>query len=161
MTSSPRRPAPAYAARIIAGPVAMSGGLLGVSAMMAPGPVVGLIPAIGLIGIGIGTSWAFIAQRVMSGAKPGEETVAAASVATVQQAGIAFGAATAGLIANASGLVDGLRTDSLRRAALWIPLLFAAAPLAAGTVGIRLNLLTGRSAGHPHPPAKKVEVNHP
>jgi MFS family permease len=146
---------------IVAGPIAMSVGLLGVSAMMAPGPVVGLIPAIGLIGIGIGTSWAFIAQRVMSGAKPGEETVAAASVATVQQAGIAFGAATAGLIANASGLVDGLRTDSLRRAALWIPLLFAAAPLAAVTVGIRLNLLTGRSAGHPHPPAKKVEVNHP
>src|SRR6516165_5521525 len=117
MTSSPRRPAPAYAARIIAGPVAMSGGLLGVSAMMAPGPVVGLIPAIGLIGVGIGTSWAFIAQRVMSGAKPGEETIAAASVATVQQAGIALGAATAGLIANVSGLGDGLHTASLRRTA--------------------------------------------
>jgi MFS family permease len=130
---------------IIAGPVAMSGGLLGVSAMMAPGPVVGLIPAIGLIGVGIGTSWAFIAQRVMSGAKPGEETIAAASVATVQQAGIALGAATAGLIANVSGLGDGLHTASLRRAAFWIPMLFVAAPLAAGTVGMRLNQITGRS----------------
>jgi MFS family permease len=134
---------------IVAGPIAMSVGLLGVTALMAPGPVVGLIPAIGLIGIGIGSSWAFIAQRVMSGAKPGEETIAAASVATVQQAGIAFGAATAGLIANVSGLADGLHSDSLRRAAFWVPMLFVAAPLAAGTVGMRLNLITGRSGRAP------------
>jgi len=134
---------------IVGGPIAMSIGLLGVSAMMAPGPVVGLIPAIALIGIGIGASWAFIAQRVMSGAKPGEETVAAASVATVQQAGIALGAAAAGLIANVSGLVNGLDSDSPRRAAFWVPILFVAAPLAAGTVGIRLNLITGRSGQLP------------
>ena len=129
---------------IVMGPIAMSAGLLAVAALMVPGPIVGLIPAIGLIGIGIGASWAFIAQRVMSGAKPGEETVAAASVATVQQAGIALGAATAGLIANVSGLVDGLHTDSLRRAAFWVPMLFVAAPLAAGTLGMRLNLITGK-----------------
>src|SRR5580693_2494641 len=142
---------------IVAGPIAMSVGLLGVSvtALMAPGSVVGLIPAIGLIGLGIGASWAFIAQRVMSGAKPGEETVAAASVATVQQAGIAFGAATAGLIANVSGLADGLHSDSLRRAAFWVPMLFVAAPLAAGTVGMRLNLITGRSGRAPSLAAEK------
>ena len=134
---------------IVAGPIAMSGGLLGVAALMVPGPIVGLIPAIGLIGIGIGASWAFVAQRVMSGARRGEETVAAASVATVQQAGIALGAATAGLIANVSGLADGLHTDSLRRAAYWVPMLLVAAPLAAGTIGMRLNLITGRSVRVP------------
>jgi MFS family permease len=131
---------------IVLGPIVMSLGLLGVTALMAPGPVVGLIPAICLIGIGIGSSWAFIAQRVMSGAKSGEETVAAASVATVQQGGTALGAAIAGLIANASGLVDGLRSESLHRAAFWVPMLFVAAPLAAGALGMRLNLITGRSA---------------
>jgi hypothetical protein len=130
---------------IVAGPIAMSGGLLGVAVLMVPGPIVSLIPAIGLIGIGIGASWAFIAQRVMSGARSGEETVAAASVATVQQAGIALGAATAGLIANMSGIVDGLQADSLRRAAFWVPMLLVAAPVAAGTLGVRLNLITGRS----------------
>jgi MFS family permease len=130
---------------IVAGPVTMSVGLFGIAAMMAPGSVIGLIPAIGLIGVGIGASWAFIAQRVMSGAKPGEEAVAAASVATVQQAGIALGAAIAGLIANASGLVYGLQTDTLRRAAFWVPMLFVAAPLVAGAVGLRLNWLTRRS----------------
>ena len=77
--------------------------------------------------------------------KLGEETVAAASVATVQQSGIALGAATAGLIANVRGLVDGLHTDSLRSAAFRVPMLFAAAH-AAGTVGVRLNAITGRSA---------------
>src|SRR5215472_1511870 len=38
---------------IVAGPIAMSLGLLGVTALMAPGPVVGLLPPIALIGIGI------------------------------------------------------------------------------------------------------------
>jgi len=56
---------------IVTGPIVMSLGLLGVTALMAPGLVVGLIPAIALIGIGIGASWAFIAQRVMRGAKSG------------------------------------------------------------------------------------------
>jgi MFS family permease len=140
---------------IVAGPIVMSLGLFGVTALMAPGPVVGLIPAIGLIGIGIGASWAFIAQSVMRGAKSGEETVAAACVATVQQVGIALGAAIAGLIANASGLVDGLQTDSLRRAAFWMPMLFVAAPLAAGTVGTRLNRITGRSGQVPSLGAEK------
>jgi MFS family permease len=140
---------------IVAGPVVMSIGLLGVTALMAPGPVAGLIPAIGLIGVGIGASWAFIVQRVMSGAKSGEETVAATSVATVQQTGIALGAATAGLIANLSGLADGLQTDSLRRAAFWVPMLFVAVPFAAGMVGVRLNLITGRSSRAPSLAAEK------
>jgi MFS family permease len=130
---------------IVAGPVVMSLGLLGVTALMAPGPVAGLLPPIALIGIGIGASWAFIAQRVMSGAKATEETVAAASLATIQQAGIALGAAIAGLVANASGLGDGLHSDSIRRAAFWVPLAFVAAPLAASALGIRLNSVAGRS----------------
>src|SRR5215472_1186889 len=143
---------------IVTGPIVMSLGLLGVTALMAPGPVVGLIPAIALIGIGIGASWAFIAQRVMRGAKSGEEAVAAASVATVQQVGIALGAAFAGLIANAGGLVDGLHTNSLRRAAFWVPMLFIAAPLAAATVGMRLNRVTERSGRVPSPAVKNVEA---
>jgi predicted MFS family arabinose efflux permease len=130
---------------IVAGPIAMSVGLLGVAALMVSGPVAGLLPPIALIGIGIGASWAFIAQRVMSGAKDSEETVAAASVATVQQAGIVLGAAIAGLVANASGFGEGLDVDSIRRAAFWVPLPFVAASLAACALGVRLNLVTGRS----------------
>jgi predicted MFS family arabinose efflux permease len=87
--------------------------------LMAPGPVAALILPIVLIGAGIGAAWAFVLQRVMSGAKGGEEDITAASAATVQQAGIALGAATAGLVANASGLDDGLDPGSVLRASLW------------------------------------------
>jgi MFS family permease len=126
---------------IVAGPVAMSLGLLGVALLMGPGPVIALLLPIALIGMGIGGSWAFIAQRIMTGAKKGEQNIAAASVATVQQAGIAFGAAVAGLVANASGLGDGLHPGSLVHAAFWVPIVFVAAPLAAGTIGLRMNLI--------------------
>jgi MFS family permease len=123
---------------IVAGPIAMAVGLLGVGLLMAPGPVVALLLPISLIGIGIGVCWAFIAQLIMTGAKHGEENIAAASVATVQQAGIAFGAAIAGLVANASGLGDGLHPSSVLRAAFWVPMAFVAAPLAASMIGMRL-----------------------
>ena len=99
----------------------MAMGLLGVGLLMAPGPVVALLLSILLIGIGIGVCWAFIAQRIMTSAKHGEENIAAASVATVQQAGIAFGAAIAGLVANASGFGDGLHPSSVLRAAFGCP----------------------------------------
>jgi MFS family permease len=130
---------------IVMGPSAMGVGLAGVGVLMAPGSVAALFPPIVLIGAGIGAAWAFVLQRVMSGAKAGEENIAAASAATVQQAGIALGAATAGLVANASGLDNGLDAGSVLRASLWVPLALAAAPLAACAIGVRLNLMIPRS----------------
>jgi MFS family permease len=139
---------------IVAGPIAMAVGLLGIGLLMGPGPVAALLLPISLIGIGIGVSWAFIAQRIMTGAKHGEENIAAASVATVQQAGIAFGAAIAGLVANASGLGDGLHRSSVLRAAFWVPMVFVAAPLAASMVGMQLVAL--RSGREPTIAAKRI-----
>jgi MFS family permease len=130
---------------LVAGPIAMAVGLLGFGLLMAPGPVAALLLPNFLIGIGIGVCWAFIAQRIMTGAKHGEENIAAASVATVQQTGIAFGAAVAGLVANASGLGDGLHTSSVLRAAFWVPMALVAAPLAASMIGMQLvTLKSGR-----------------
>ena len=120
----------------------MGAGLAGVRVLIAPGPVAALILPIVLIGAGIGAAWVFVLQRVMSGAKGGEENIAAASAATVQQAGIALGAATAGLIADASGLDNGLDPGSVLRASLWVALALVAAPLAASAIGVRLNLLS-------------------
>jgi MFS family permease len=131
---------------IIAGPIAMAVGLLGVGVLMAPGPVAALPLPIAAIGIGIGACWAFIAQRVMRGAKPGEENIAASSVPTVQQAGIAFGAAVSGLVANASGLSDAMTAAAILRAAFWVPAALVVAPLAAVAIGTRLNALARQSA---------------
>jgi len=131
---------------IIAGPIAMAVGLLAVGVLMARGPVAALPLPIAAIGTGIGACWAFIAQRIMSGAKPGEESIAASSVPTVQQAGIAFGAAVSGLVANASGLSDPMPAAAVLRAAFWVPAAFVVAPLAAVAIGTRLNALARRSA---------------
>jgi predicted MFS family arabinose efflux permease len=139
---------------IIAGPIAMAVGLLGVGVLMAPGPVSVLPLPISAIGIGIGACWAFIAQQIMSGAKPGEENIAASSVPTVQQVGIAFGAAVSGLVANASGLSDSMPAAAVLRAAFWVPAAFVVAPLAAVAIGTRLNALARQSArGHGGPAA--------
>jgi MFS family permease len=125
---------------VVGGPLAMGVGLLGVGVLMPSGPVAALLPPIALIGVGIGACWAFIARRIMSGASRGEEDIAASSVATVQQAGLAFGAAAAGLVANASGLSDVLEPASLLRAAFLVPASFVVAPLLASIMGVRMNL---------------------
>jgi MFS family permease len=123
---------------LIAGPAMMAAGLAGVALLMPVEPAPVVFPAIALVGAGIGACWAFIAQRVMTGARPGEEDRAASSVATVQQTGFALGAALAGLVANAAGLSAGLGKAEVAGAAFWVPASFVAAALAATLMGRRL-----------------------
>ena len=123
---------------LVAGPVMMGAGLLGLALLIRLEPAVMVFPAIALTGAGIGACWAFIAQRVMSGARAGEENLAASSVATVQQTGFALGAALAGLAANAAGLSAGLSRTDIAEAAFWVPMSFVLAALAAIGMGVRL-----------------------
>jgi MFS family permease len=123
---------------LIAGPVMMALGLLGIALLMPLKPAPVVFPAIALVGAGIGSCWAFIAQRVMSGARAGEENLAASSIATVQQTGFALGAALSGLVANAAGLSAGLNKVDIAAAAFWVPMSFVLAALAATIAGVRL-----------------------
>jgi MFS family permease len=123
---------------LVAGPAMMAAGLLGVALLMPLEPALIVFPAIALTGAGIGSCWAFIAQRVMTGARAGEEDRAASSLATVQQAGFALGAALAGLAANAAGLSGGLNRTDIAAAAFWVPVSFVVAALAATIMGSRL-----------------------
>ena len=123
---------------LVAGPVMMALGLLGVALLMPIEPAPIVFPAIALVGAGIGACWAFIAQRVMSGARAGEADLAASSVATVQQTGFALGAALAGLVANAAGLSAGLNRTDIASAAFWVPVSFVAAAVGATVMGSRL-----------------------
>jgi MFS family permease len=123
---------------LVAGPLMMAAGLLGVALLMPLEPALLVFPAIALTGAGIGACWAFIAQRVMTGARKGEEDTAASAVATVQQTGFALGAALAGLVANAAGLSGGLNRTDVAAAALWVPASFVMAAFAATIMGIRL-----------------------
>jgi len=123
---------------LVAGPVMMAAGLVGLAVLLPLEPPIVVFPAIFMLGAGIGSCWAFIAQRAMSGARKGEEDVAASSVATVQQTGFALGAAVAGLVANASGLSAGLDRAGVAAAALWVPACFVLAALLAAILGARL-----------------------
>jgi predicted MFS family arabinose efflux permease len=122
---------------IIVGPVVMGIGLAGVACLTTLPPGYAVVPAVIVVGLGIGGCWAFIAQRTMSGARKGDETVAASSLATVQQMGFALGAALAGLAANASGFAEGDLA-----ATFWVPMSFVAAAVLGLGAALRLRALT-------------------
>jgi MFS family permease len=123
---------------IWSGPVVMGVSLLAIAWLTPQSHTLMLVPAIVLLGIGIGQCWPFVAQRVMAGAKAGEEAIAASSVPTVQQTGFALGAALAGLVANASGLVAGAAGDGMLRAAFWVPASFVISAVLATLASLRL-----------------------
>jgi MFS family permease len=123
---------------ILAGPAIMGVSLIAI-ALLTPQPqTLLLVPAIVLLGIGIGQCWPFVAQRVMGGAKTGEEAIAASSVPTVQQMGFALGAAFAGLVANTSGLTAGIADEGMVRAAFWVPASYVVSAILACLAGLRL-----------------------
>jgi MFS family permease len=123
---------------LLAGPATMAAGLLAVALTTVAGPLPLLVVAIVMIGLGIGMCWAFMAQRIMSGARAGDEAVAAASIATVQQMGFALGAALAGLAANASGFSIGQSVAGTANAAFWVPASFVAFAVAGCAASLRL-----------------------
>jgi predicted MFS family arabinose efflux permease len=136
----------AWARRMLMiGPAAMAIGLIGVAGMGASGPIAGLVAAIILIGLGIGTCWAFVAQRVMGGAARDDATVAASAMPTVQQVGLALGGAAAGLVANMAGISGG-DLAGIAAAAFWVPASFTGAALVAVLSGLRLARLSKRAA---------------
>jgi predicted MFS family arabinose efflux permease len=109
---------------IVLGPAIMMVSLVA-AALAGPYDPLAMCAAILGIGVGIGVCWAFIAQRIMSGARPGEETIAASSVPTIQQLGFALGAALSGLAANAAGFAAALPREAMLHVAQVVPLCFA------------------------------------
>lgn len=128
---------------ILIGPLTMAVSLVA-AGLFADSAVALLYLAIFGIGVGIGVCWAFVAQRIMSGARKGEEAVAASSVPTMQQMGFALGAALSGLAANTAGFAVGLPHEAMARVALVVPVCFAASAAIGCVVALRLNALSAR-----------------
>lgn len=80
------------------------------------------------VGFGIGLGWPHLSIRVFNGARPGEETLAASSITTVQLYATALAAALAGVIANSAGITDPGGVVGAQNAALWLFGLFALGP---------------------------------
>ncbi|MBT4907835.1 MAG: MFS transporter [Rhodospirillaceae bacterium] len=75
---------------------------------------------VSLIGVGIGASNVLITSYGMSIPRQGEEGVTISSMPTIRSIGVAFGAATAGLIANSAGLDQNMSRETVANVALWV-----------------------------------------
>lgn len=127
---------------IVLGPLTMAASLVA-AGVFADSSVLLLCLTIFGIGVGIGVCWAFVAQRIMSGARKGEEAVAASSVPTMQQMGFALGAALSGLVANTSGFAVDLTHEAMAHVAFVVPVCFAMSAGIGCIFALRLNALPG------------------
>lgn len=120
---------------ILAGPIL---GLLGMVGLAVLVPVTSggmywdLAPiclALALIGVGVGLAWPHLLMRVLKAVSPQEQELAGASITTIQLFATATGAALAGMIANAGGLIDPGGIEDTSQAASYLFGVFAVAPL--------------------------------
>ena len=129
----------ASAARLLrAGPVLAAASLLALALLI---PASGTMPpgaqmllcglALAGAGAGVGIGWPHLLTRVLSLALPAEGGMASAAITTVQLYGMAIGAAIAGLVANAAGLIHPGGTAGAQSAAVWLFASFALAPALA------------------------------
>ncbi|WP_125182721.1 MFS transporter [Minwuia thermotolerans] len=131
---------------IVIGPSLMAVGLTGVAVFAPSGPPPGIIASMMVVGCGMGSCWAFLAGRMMSGAREGEADIAAGAIATVQQSGFATGAALAGLAANVAGMAGGDSAEAVAAAALLTPAALACIAALGALAAFRLSLLPDRPA---------------
>ncbi len=103
---------------ILSGPVVLAFGLAGLALTLAAQPLALVAVSMVLVGIGFGISNAFLNQRVMATAQPGQEDATAGAIPTLGGVGGAISAALAGLVGNSIGLDRSLTTEIVSRASL-------------------------------------------
>jgi len=117
---------------ILAGPLILALGLAGLAWTLAAQPLALVALAMVLVGVGFGISNAFLNQRVMAAAQPGQEDATAGAIPTLGNVGAAVSAALAGLVGNSIGLDGTLTADVVSRASL---ALFGGGALIAALAG--------------------------
>lgn len=83
-------------------------------------PVIAISVLLFGMGAGIGLGWAHLVSLVLTRADAAEADKASASVNLIQSLGAAFGAAAAGVVANAAGLAEPGGVEGAARAGLWL-----------------------------------------
>ena len=133
-----------------AGPMLCTAGLLILAALMPSGTGLSASAftalcgvALACVGAGVGIGWPHLVTRVLTLAPPNETDTASAAITTVQLYGMAIGAALAGLLANAAGLIQPGGEAGARSAAGWLFVTFALAPAAAALLARRITRREG------------------
>lgn len=120
---------------ILTGPLCGLLGMVGLAFLVpetSAGLFLDLVPiclALALIGLGVGLAWPHLLIRVLKAASAQEQELAGASITTIQLFATASGAALAGMVANAGGLIDPGGVEGTRQAAYYLFSVFAVAPL--------------------------------
>jgi MFS family permease len=117
---------------LLSGPlIAFTGLVLLTSFALLPGLAMLALSAF-VMGIGIGVYNVHLVARAMDSAAPGEQRSTASALTSVRSLGTAFGAAIAGVVANAAGLGDATEPEAVGHAITavylfcWIPFGLAA-----------------------------------
>jgi len=112
---------------LCSGPLIAFAGLIGLTVLaLLPGLLMLTMSAF-VMGIGIGVYNVHLVARAMESAAPGEQRSTASALTSVRSLGTAFGAAIAGVVANAAGLGDAIEPEAVGRAVTtvylfcWIP----------------------------------------
>ncbi|WP_082432358.1 MFS transporter [Pseudomonas sp. NBRC 111124] len=93
--------------------------------------------ALAVIGLGVGLTWPHLLTTVLKVAPPDEQELAGASITTIQLLATATGAALAGLVTNAGGLIEPGGMEGTAQAARWLFGVFAVMPLLAAIIARR------------------------
>lgn len=102
------------------------------------GLMVAVAAGIFLLGAGVGLGWAHLVALVLRLARDDEKDRASTAITIMQSLGSGFGAASAGVVANSTGLIDPGGTAGNVSAAFWLFLLFALPSCLALTAGLFL-----------------------
>ncbi|MGH7187521.1 MAG: hypothetical protein ACREIB_14735, partial [Pseudomonadota bacterium] len=129
---------PAESAALIGGPVLVAVSLLAMTVGAVEFDALVICALAGTAGFGIGLANIHLAAMIMRIAEPGHESLTASSIPTIRSLGISFGAAGAGLIANAAGLGTGITTATVAATATWVYGITALAPVICVLLTLRI-----------------------
>jgi MFS family permease len=105
---------------IVIGMLLSTAGLIILTITLRDGSLWVVALADALVGFGLGTTNLHLVAAVLRHAKKGEEGLTAGSIPTIRSLGISFGAASAGVIANSTGLSHGADPAAISRAIHWV-----------------------------------------
>jgi MFS family permease len=123
---------------ILLGPLLITAGAVGQALVIVDGPLLLLGGGIVLTGVGTGVCFAHLSSWTIAMARTGEADLTASCIPTAQSLGLAFGAAIAGVIANAAGLATGMSPPVVAMVAAWVYGLSIVAPAALSLLALRL-----------------------
>lgn len=131
---------------IVTGLAFILAGATGIAFLVDSGPVTVLAIAIALTGIGLGFINNPTIQRIIAIVPETEAHRAGASVQAIRNIGISFGAAASGMVAAATGLVEGAGRDAVAFSMTWVYGVNAAVAVLALVMVIPMLLARRRAA---------------